>query len=318
MATYSLCSQSVANTGEQSCDISKGVLKKLFIFNGAVAQSDYADEETFFNKLVANSQLGKADSNKLFAIKEAQDLADASQANKEASLNLGFTAVVQEGKPGYKLKIFAGSDLAKRLRTFNNQTIRIIEYDSNGTFWGTKIGTDFVGYEAKLFFTGNKIATGQNVEEGVVEVSVSILSASQYFDNSFWMKIGSGNNVEDITSQLDVQLTYISNATNVFKIGITIPGSNLAGAFNAYDSIGTALAALTFSAGTGTNYGTSLTITSVATDSALKALTVTFDSTAYTALAANTKIKLSGPAVSALAGGGVTNTEIIPVVLTKS
>lgn len=318
MATYSLCSQSIANTGEQACDVSKGVLKKLFIFNGAIAQSDYADEETFFNKLVANSLLSKSDSNKIFAIKEAQDLADASQANKEASLNLGFTAVVQEGKPGYKMKVFAGSDLAKRLRALNNQTIRCIEYDSNGTFWGTKIGTDFVGYEAKLFFTGNKIATGQNVEEGVVEVSVSILSASQYFDNSFWMKIGSGNNVEDITSQLDVNLTYISNASNVFKIGIEIPGSNLAGAFNAYDSIGAALAGLTFTAGTGTNYGTALSITTMATDASLKALTVTFDSTAYTALTNGTKIKLSGPGVSVLAGGGVTNTEIMPVILTKS
>ena len=52
------------------------------------------------------------------------------------SVNLGFKTVLLEGKPGYKVKLFAGADLLKRLRTFNNQTIRVIEYDSNGVFWG--------------------------------------------------------------------------------------------------------------------------------------------------------------------------------------
>lgn len=312
---YSLCGTSVANTGEQACDKSKGVLRKILIFNGAIAAADYVSIDAFFAKMVINSKLSKSDANKVFVINEAQEIADSSDSNKEGSLNLGFKTVLLEGKPGYKIKLFAGADLLKRLRTFNNQTVRIVEYDANGTFWGTKVGTSFKGYQAKFFVTGGKIATGQNVEEGVVEIHVSILSTSEYFDNSYWME--STGNIEDITPLLDVNLTFISKASNVFKIGISVPGSNLIGSYNPYDEVGALIAALTFTAGTGTNYGTPLTITSVAVDASLKALTVTFDSTAYTALAAATKIKLSGPTPAVLDAADVTETELLSVILTK-
>jgi hypothetical protein len=317
MANYSLCGASVANTGEQACDVAKGVLKKLFIFNGAIEAADYVDVDTFFNKMVANSKLAKTASNKVFPIHEAQDLADSSDANKEGTLNLGFKTVLLEGKPGYKVKFFAGADLLKRLRTFNNKSVRIIEYDDAGVFWGTKVGTDFKGYQARLFVTGGKIATGQAVEGGVVELTVSILSTSEYFDNSYWME--STGNVEDIAALLDLPLSFISKASNVFKIGINIPGSNLIGPYNTFDEIGAALAALSanFSAGTGTNYGTSLAITSIAVDNALKCLTVTFDNTAFTALPALTKIKLNGPTPAQLDAGDVTETEVLSVILTN-
>ena len=180
----SLCSTSVDNTGGITCDKSRGVLQKLFIFNGSIASADYATEQGLFDKLVENSKLSKDDANKVFVLNEAQELADASEANKEGSLNLGLKVTLQEGKPAYKVKFKAGADELKRLRTFNNQTIRVLEYDANGVVWGTKSGTSFKGFQANLFFTGNKIATGQNVEEGIVEVTVSILSVPEYFDIS--------------------------------------------------------------------------------------------------------------------------------------
>ena len=127
----------------------------------------------------------------------------------------------------------------------------------------------------------------------------------------------STGNYSDIKPLIDVNLAYISNSTNVFKIGLSIFGSNLVGAYNTYDTIGTLAAGLTFTAGTGANYGTSLTITSVAVDAALKALTVTFDSTAYTALPGGTIIQLSAPIPSVLDAADIVETEILPVLLTK-
>jgi len=313
--SLSLCTQSVDNTGELACDKSRGVLKKLLIFNGNIESADYVDQDAFLAKLVANSKLSKSDSDKVFVINEAQDLADSSEANKEGTLNLGFKTVLLEGKPAYKVKFFAGADLLKRLRTFNNQTIRIIEYDANGVFWGTKSGSNFKGFQAKLFFTGNKIATGQNVEEGVVEVTVAILSTSEYFDNDYWVE--SSGNVEDIVGLIDVKLIKISNVSNVYKIGMEIFGSNLIENYNIYDDYGTEIAALTFTAGTGTNYGTPLTITSVAADANLKCLTVTFDNVEYTALAGGTVIKLTPPTPTVLDAADVTNIELLPVLLTK-
>jgi len=312
---YSLCGTSVDNTGQQACDKAKGVLANIAIDNGVVEEADYASEADFFAALVAKSKLSKSATEKLFILPEIQEIADASEANKEGSLGLGFKTTLQEGKPAYKFKFFGGADLLKRCKTFDNQTVRIREYDANGVWWGTKSGTDSIGYQAKLFFTGGKPATGQNVEEGVIECTVSILSAVEYYKNSYWME--SDGNISDIKALLDVNLTYISKASNVYKIGMEIPGSNLVGPYNIYDEQGAAIAALTFSAATGATYGTSLAITSIAVDATLKCLTVTFDSTAFAALSSGASIKLIPPTPAVLDAADVTETELLYVILTK-
>jgi hypothetical protein len=315
----SLCSSSVANTGELACDKSRGILKKLMIFNSSIASADYASETTLFNKLVTNSKLSKSDGNKVFVINEAQDIADASEANKEGSLGLGFKKVLQEGKPSYKVKIFAGGDLLKRLRTFNNQTVRVMEWDANSTLWGTVSGTSFQGFQAKLFFTGNKIATGQNVEEGIVEFTVSILSTSEYFDNAYWANLA-GNNIEDIKPLIDAQLTYASKASNVYKYSLGVPDSNLVGDYDVLADYGTEIAATTFTAKSGASAtlapsGSSLAITSVAYDSTNSRLTVTYDATAYAA--AGAYIYLAGPTPAVLDAADVTNIEILSTTHAK-
>lgn len=315
---YSLCSTSVDNLGEQACDKSRGVLKKLFIFNGKVEEADYASQTAFLNKLIANSKLSKSESNKVFPLNEIQDIADASEANTEGTLNLGFKAVLREGKPAYTVKLFAGSDLYKRLRTFNNQTVRLIEYDANGVFWGCKSGTDFKGFQAKIFFTGNKLATGQNVEEGVVTATISILSTSEYYDNPYWIETATGGNVEDIVSLIDVNLRYVSNVSNVLKYKMEIPGSNLIGAYSVGSAVGAAIAALSasFSAKSGAGVpATTLAITSMAYSSGDDTLAVTYDSTAYTAATGN--IMLIPPTPAQLDAGSVPDTELLSVTHTK-
>ena len=312
----SLCSTSVANTGELACDKSRGILKKLFIFNGNIGSASYADTQTFFDKLVTNSKLSKSDADKIFVLSEVQELSDASEANKEGSLNLGFKATLQEGRPALKAKFFAGGDALKRLRTFNNQTIRVLEYDANGVVWGTKSGTNFKGFQAKLFFVGNKLATGQNIEEGVVEVTISYLSVSEYFDNAYWMETPSTSNIEDVKPLVDAQLAYVSHVSNVLKYSLKIPGSNLMEDYDVLTDYGTEIAALSanFSAlsGAGTP-SVSLPITSMAMSAGL--LAVTYDSTAYTAATGN--IKLIPPTPAQLDAADVVNLEILSVTHTK-
>ena len=312
----SLCSTSVANTGELACDKSRGILKKLFIFNGNIGSASYADTQTFFDKLVTNSKLSKSDADKIFVLSEVQELSDASEANKEGSLNLGFKATLQEGRPALKAKFFAGGDALKRLRTFNNQTIRVLEYDANGVVWGTKSGTNFKGFQAKLFFVGNKLATGQNIEEGVVEVTISYLSVSEYFDNAYWMETPSTSNIEDVKPLVDAQLAYVSNVSNVLKYSLKIPGSNLMEDYDVLTDYGTEIAALSASFSALSGSGTpsvSLPITSMAMSASL--LAVTYDSTAYTAATGN--IKLIPPTPAQLDAADVVNLEILSVTHTK-
>ena len=314
--SLSLCQTSVDNIGEIACDKSRGVANKFLIFNGSIGSASYADADTFFAKLVTNSKLSKDDSDKIFVLNEIQEITDASEANKEGSLNLGFKATLQEGRPAYKFKFFGGADMLKRLRTFNNQTIRVLEYDANGVVWGTKSGTNFKGFQAKLFFVGNKLATGQNVEEGVIEGTISILSTSEYFDNPYWMEIGD-NNIEDVVPLVDAQLAYVSHASNVLSYSLKIAGSNLLEDYDVLADYGTAIAALTFTAQSGatTAVGTSRAITSVAYAAGM--LAVTYDSSAYTAITAGHYIKLIPPTPAVLDAADIVNLEILSVTHVK-
>ena len=313
----SLCASSVENTGGLACDKSRGVGKKIFIFNGSIAAADYDTEAELFAKLVANSKLSKSDAEKVFVVNEIQDIQDKSEANTEASFNLGLKSIIREGRPAYEFKVEAGSDMLKRLRKFNNQTVRIIEWDANDTAWFTKVGTDAKGFKAKLFFSGNKLASGQNIEEGFVTVTVSILSVSEYFDGAYWADL-SDYNVEDIVALVDVALAYVSNSSNVHKISMKIAGSQLSGPYSIGPDYGTTIATLDtdFSAKSGAGTpSTALAITSVAYDSTLDALTVTYDNTAYGTATGN--LLLNGPTPAQLDGADVTGIELISVTYAK-
>lgn len=311
----SLCASSVDNLGELACDKSRGVLKKIFIFNGEVAVADYTDEAELFAKLVANSKLSKSDSDKVFVVNEAQEITDSSESNTEASLGLGFKAIIREGRPSYTVKIFAGADLQKRLRTFNNQTVRILEWDANSTLWGTKSGTNFKGFQAKLFFTGNKLASGQNVEEGICTFTISILSTSEYFDNPYWADL-SDHNIEDIVPLTDVTLAYVSAVSNVHQISMKIAGSNLIEDYDIYDDYMDAIDALTFTALSGAGVpATPLAITSIAKNATLSTLAVTYDSSAYASATGN--IKLVPPTPATLDAADITGIELLSVTYAK-
>jgi len=312
----SLCSTSVANTGELACDKSKGVLQKLFLFNGAIAEADYTTAQECFDKLVANSKLSKSDGNKVFVLNEVQEITRNSEANTEGTLGLGFKTIIREGRPAYTAKIFGGADLLSRLRTFNNQTVRIMEYDANGVLWGTISGTDFKGYQAKIFFSGGEVATGQNVEEGVIDVQVSILSVSEYKNNPVYVAIPDTANIEDVKALTDVTLAFVSNSSNVHQISMKIPGANLIEDYNIYDDYMDAIDALTFTAlsGAGTP-ATALAITSIVKNATLSTLAVTYDSTAYTAATGN--IKLVPPTPTVLDAADVTGIELLSVTYAK-
>jgi hypothetical protein len=318
----SLCgSAGAANVGELACDVAKGVAKKIFIFNGTFQSSDYTDENTFFAAFVANALLSKTASNKVLPIKEIQDVADNSEADKTGSLGLGFSQRLVEGRPKYTFKFFAGADLLKRYRTYDNKTVRVLEYDANGVLWGTKSGTNFQGYQAKLTFSGGKLATGQNVEEGVVTMTVSILSNSEYLNNSYYVQID--ENIEDAISLLDSPLAYVSKASNVYKYSVLIPGASLISTYNVLPDYGTAIAALmaNFTAKSGASAaaaptGTALAITAMAYNTGGDGLlTVTYDPTAFAA--AGAFIYLAGPTPLQLNTGSVVGIELLSVVHAK-
>lgn len=312
-----LCAQIGANTGEILCDKSKAVTKKPFIFNGSVPGVTTMDPAAFLAALVGKSVLSKLATEKVFPLPELQDIADTSEANTEGTLGLGFKTILREGKPSFDYKFFGGNSLLKQLRKFNNATVRFIEYDTQSNMWGTLSGNTFQGFRAKLFFSGGKAATGTNVEEGVITMRMSVLDTTEYIDNAKFMPIT--GNINDIVGLLDVDLSEASaHVSNVYKILVQAETSQANLKINFFDDYSTLLANVArWEAFTGATFNTSLTITSVAADAANKAFTITFDTTAFGALAVGAKIKLNLKSPDILAAADITGIEGNPIILTK-
>lgn len=315
MANISLCGSIAQNVGAPACDVSKGVGKKIAIFNGVIGPENYATPALFNAKLIANSKLAAANTNKIFPIPEMQDIVNASEANTEGTLGLGFKAIIREGRPAYTVKIFAGAQLLKQLRRWNNQTIRILEFDANNRVWGVKVGQNFMGYEARLFFDGNMLATGQNLEEGVVTLTISILNVAEYKDNSVYQEI---SDIASIVGLLDVELYVLSHADEAYKIGARVNTAQVGGSVNLYSQLKDLMADKDlWKCYVGAGLTTPVTIDSAAKDDVNECWTVTMDDTTYDGLAPLAQIKWDWAAPEVLDADDVTNVEAIPVVTTK-
>jgi hypothetical protein len=317
MANFSLCVIGNKNIGGINCDTSRGVLRQPFIFNDSFAAEDVSTPADFLAALVAGSKKGKNEIGKVFPLPTVEEITDKSDANKEGTLALGFKQILFEGRPAYEAKFFAGMVQLKSLRSFNGKTIGILEYDANKNMWGTVANNTFKGFRAKIFFSGGKIATGQNVEEGIVTVTISILDVNEYFDNAYMIPIE--GNITEVEGLVDIELYQISQAANVFQIGARLQTSQFGQYLNIYDNFDDDLAVgALWEAFTGVGYGTALEIDSVAKNAATKGWTVTFDETAFNALPAGAKIKLMGVSPTDLDAADVTGVELSPVILTKA
>jgi hypothetical protein len=314
MAT-SLCgSAGYKNTGEIACDITRGNPVMMIVGGAIFSTSDYADSTTMDAAIVSKLKLQTGASQKLYPFPVIQGTTGKTEAAKFGSLGYGLQFKLVRSKPGYEFDVLAGSTLEKKLIAFDGKTVPVLILDDKGQIWGKKDGSsNFVGASYQVGVEPREFGDAQNAKS--TKISISIIDAADFVESAF--AYTTGLTTSSITGLKDVVMSKVSNATNVYKIKFSIETALLGNDLNIYDDYGAAIAALTFTAFTGTNYATSLAVTSVAVDATLKALTVTFDSTAYTALSAGAKIKLVPPTAVALDTANVTGIEIGELIVTK-
>lgn len=316
MNGFSICSSVGANTGAIDCDPTRGLPIQLVIGSAAFAPSDYASaagfEAAFLQRLYEPA--GSAD--KLFPLPIIQGNTDKTTAAKMATLGYGLQLKLLRSKAGYEFDVLAGSSLEKKLIAFDGLIVPLFILDDKSKMWGVldsaknfKGAKYLIGVEPKGFEDGNAAKT--------TKIMISIIDSRDFVENAEFA--GTTFNASDIVGLNDVVLTGISNVTNVWQIGITIPTSNVLATLNVASTYTTALAVSTlWQAFTGATFATPLPITSVAYNSTLKAWTVTFDSTTYTALAASAPIEVSLVSSTALNAANITGIEGSPLVILKS
>lgn len=311
----SLCGSIGGNVGQIDCDLTRGNPIKLIPGGASFSSTDYADQTTMDAAILSKLILATGNSSKLFPFPVIQGTTDKTEAAKYGTLGYGLQVKLLRSKNGYEFDVLAGSSLEKKLILWDGQIVPFFILDDKSQIAGVKDSNgNFKGANYLVGVEPRGYGDAQNAK--TTKITISIVDAADFVENNFFYitALASSN----IVGLKDVILSEPqAHSSNVYKIKMKIPTTKLNGDLDIFDDFGSAIAALTFTAGTGTNYGTSLTITSVAVDNTLKALTVTFDSTMFSALSSGTKIKLTPPTPATLDNADVTGIELFPIILTK-
>lgn len=303
------------NVAAFGCDEARKYPNKLGIGGKTFTEDDAVDNDTFYAALIAATKLDTGDDDKLFFINNILDPQDISEANKTGAVGEGVVQDLVEGRPAFTYRVEIGHDLYKRLRKLNKRRVPVFTYDDFGNLWGCK-NTDgnFAGCEAIFFISENRQQTSTAPVSALIKISY--ISAKVYNDEAFYVPVELGE--LEPAGLIDGYLREISNVSNVYKIAFEIPTASFGKVINLWEKYNAELVAGLFNARTGVDYATTLALTSVAYDSALKCGTVTFDSTAFTALASGAKIKLYLDPVADLEAADIPGIEGVELIITKA
>lgn len=320
-----LCSTQGGNTGGVLCDDKRRRPKKIIVGGKKFSSSDYADSATLMAAILAACKLPTGDANKLSPFPEILEVAVNTPASTSGNLAHGPVRRLAKGKPAYTYSCEIGQLEFQKLLAYDGKTLPAYTFDEANNMWGYRAIADantpntnnWEGEMVYITVEGNGFEDGANAATGVCTISVSYLSVDDFEKRGTYASLPNLS-AGDLVGLKDVMLSEPqAHASNVHKIKMTIPLPKLGSDLNIFDDFGAAIAALTFTAFTGATFTTSLTITSIAVDNTLKCLTVTFDSTAYTALSAGAKIKLVPPTAAVLDAADVPGIEIGYIILTK-
>lgn len=294
-------STGTGNSGVDSNDLKAETLKGIILTDPdfVIAAADRADLDTLIGVLQDAAVAARGD--RIFPIHDLVNIED--QSSDPTQGGLGNLTPVQidlaPGVPAFLLGHYNGEGYHKKLSRFNSQSLRIFFYDQNYTLFGT-VDSDgnLKGYTMSQFQTRIR-KFGTSSESAKYPFRVVLQSESEFKDNSGYVAMDS--RLAQINGIIDVVLSVYNHTTNVVKIkGLTeTAGQNFIEQFNAeLDAAGAWDV-------TKDSDGTAFTVTSYVYDSTNKVMTITLDSTAYTALTSLSKINIDLKASAALAALGV-------------
>jgi len=305
--SLNLCGSIGDNTGPVPCDVTRGVPKFAFVGGKVFQPSDYATPTAFTTAFKAAAKLAKGDTSKLFPFPEFQGNADKTDANKEGTLGYGFKQVLLEGRPAYEFDVLIGQTQFQKLRKFNRTIAPVFISDDANNMWGlAKSDGTFVGNDAYIFVTGNPFGDGsKNI---VAKITFSFVSVSDFHDSSAYFPLSFNPN--EVKGLLDVVLSEASaHSTNVYHIAGNVLTAKLGTSINVAQTFGATLASAALWTLVKDSDGSSVTITSVALNSGGLYYDFTIDSTAYTALASGTKLRIGLATPATLDAASVTGVE---------
>lgn len=314
----SICGQVGSNTGAIDCDPVKGLPVQIIPGSAVFAPADYVTNVAF-EAAFLNTFLQPAGSpGKLFPFPVIQGNTAKTTAAKYGTLGYGLEIKLLRSKQGYEFDVIAGSALEKKLIKFDGQIVPLFIFDDKSRIWGVlDSDLNFKGARYLIGVEPKDFEDGQNAK--TTKITISIIDSRDFVENAEFAD--TSFNASDLVGLYDAELFQTAPpAANVYHIGAKIRTASIQTFLNVHSSTGfpAALAAAgLWIAKTGSSFATTLAITSVVDDPTNGGWTVTFDSTAFTALASGAKILLSLASPVLLDAADVTGIEGVSLVITK-
>jgi hypothetical protein len=293
-------STSTFNSGAPLCDVIRKQPKALFLFDSGVVINAAARQSIAATVAFLKTSTRSARGARCFPIKDITNYEDVSKEPTRGTVgNLSIIdIVITDAIPAFKFQHRKGDLYHQQLAAAQNANLTLMILDSGYVLYGTKTSNgDMTGYSLSEFYAElAKFATAS--EPSKYPFSVTLSSLTEYKENFAIIQLDA--TVLNVSGNVDVQLTAVSQAANVVNISVIGRGGK-----NLGDLYPTELAAVAAWDLVNTQTGAPVTITSVTYNSTTKNYILTADSTAYTALTTGQKFTANLKAPAPLSALGV-------------
>lgn len=303
---------SVFNVGVPPCDLAKKRMKGVIFADKGVTFSgaDIASVNSFIGAVKTKTTAARG--GRVYPIWDLLNFEDNTGEPSTGSVGNLTTAtrITSDAIPAFRYGYNGTEARHKRIAAMMGASLDVFFVDEQFAVYGTEVAAgEFGGFSVlQAYADTSKFPVADSVNQYSFRVTLG--SIAQYRDQSLYVVTNAG--ILAATGLININLIEDSNIANVYKIGVIADGGT-----NLEPLYGGDLDGLTWTA-TNLETGNAITVTSVADDTANKVLTITFDSTAYTALNSGDRIQLMGPSAADMATAGVKPYEIISLVITKA
>lgn len=298
------------NTGTPLCDlIKKKIIGVIFADSGVYFSPSHRATTTAFLTELATKTLAARGSRAypLWDIRNYDD--QTGEPTKGGVGNLTTSQVVTaDGIPAFRFGYNAGEIQHQILSNIESGQYDMFLVDEGYTVYGTKDGVNLKGFSTEqIYVNPSKFQVTDRVNQ--YSFDVTLASMIEYKQRSGFVVTNS--TITAKVGLINITMSEFSLTSNVLKAIMTAAGGT-----NLEPLYGAALDGLTWTAIKDSD-GSAFTITSVATDATNDAMTVTFDSTMFTALASGATVTLYGPTPAAMSAVGIAPFEFVPYTVTK-
>lgn len=298
------------NTGIPLCDlIKKKILGVIFVDSGVYFTAAHrASTTAFLTELAAKTVAARGSrAYPLWDIRNYDD--QTGEPTKGGVGNLTTSQVVTaDGIPAFRFGYNGGEIQHQILANIESGQYDMFIVDEGYTVYGTRDGVNLKGFSTEqIYVNPSKFQVTDRVNQ--YSFDVTLASMIEYKQRSGF--IVTNSTITEKVGLINITLSEFSLVSNVLKAIMTAAGGT-----NLEPLYGAALDGLTWTA-KNAQTDASFTVTSVATDAANDAMTITLDSTAWTALTSGQSVIIYGPTPAAMSAANIAPFEFVPYTVTK-